>query len=249
MVRYPHCAKNQSKDNDYMTNLFLFSSSIGRKLVMSVSGAFLILFLLFHLCMNLVVIFDAESYNMICELLGANWYALVGTLVLAGGVALHVLYATWLTLQNRMARGTQRYAVTATEQGVAWASKNMYILGLIVAGGLLLHFYNFWYNMQFTEIMGEHLNSQGTSPTDGAALIAGLFSQPVYCLLYLVWLAAIWFHLTHGMWSMFQTVGFANKKWYPRLKTTANVVSTIMMLGFAAVVVIFYLRSSGITIL
>ena len=216
---------------------------------MSISGCFLILFLLFHLCMNLVVVFDAESYDMICEFLGANWYALVGTLVLAAGVALHVIYATWLTLQNRMARGKQRYAVTTTEQGVSWASKNMYILGLVVACGLLLHLYNFWYNMQFTEIMGRQFNAQGTSPTDGAALVAGLFSQPVYCLIYIVWLVGIWFHLTHGMWSMFQTTGWANQKWYPRLKAIANVLATLMMLGFALVVVIFWLRSAGITIL
>ena len=231
-----------------MANIFLYSSSIGRKLVMSISGCFLILFLLFHLTMNLVVIFSAEAYNMICEFLGANWYALVGSLVLAAGVALHVLYATWLTLQNRAARGKERYAVTANEQGVAWAAKNMYVLGLVIVVGLLLHLYNFWYNMQLTELLGKSVNAQGTSPTDGAALIAALFAQPVYCIVYIVWLAGIWFHLTHGMWSMFQTVGWANKTWYPRLKMIANIVSTLMMLCFAAVVVIFYLRSVGVNI-
>ncbi|GHV02331.1 fumarate reductase [Bacteroidia bacterium] len=221
----------------------LFSSSIGRKLVMSISGCFLILFLLFHLTMNIVVLFSAESYNAICAFLGANWYALVGTLVLAAGVALHILYATWLTLGNRRARGEQRYAVTAAEQGVSWASKNMYILGLVIACGLLMHLYNFWYNMQLVELRGEHVNALGTSPKNGAALIAGLFSQPLYCVIYLVWLTAIWFHLTHGMWSMFQTVGWANRKWYPRLKWCAQAIATLMMLGFAAVVIVFYVRS------
>jgi len=219
----------------------LFSSSIGRKLVMSISGCFLVLFLLFHLSMNIVVIFSAEAYNKICEFLGANWYALVGTLVLAAGVALHVIYASWLTLQNRYARGTKRYAVVNSKPGVTWASRNMYILGLVIVLGLLLHLTNFWANMQLAEIMG-------TPSANGAALIATIFSDPIYCIVYLVWLTAIWFHLTHGLWSMFQTTGWGNKTWYPRLKTGANIVATVMMLAFAAVVVVFYLRSIGVTI-
>ena len=213
---------------------------------MSISGAFLVLFMLFHLCMNIVLIFSAEAYNMICAFLGANWYALAGTLVLGAGVLVHVLYATWLTLQNRAARGRQRYDVTRSEEGVSWASKNMYILGLVIVCGLLLHLFNFWYNMQWTEIIGRHENQFGLSPTDGAGLIARLFSNPLYCLVYLVWLGAIWFHLTHGLWSMFQTTGWANKKWYPRLKCIANIVATLMVLGFASIVVVMYLRSLGV---
>jgi succinate dehydrogenase / fumarate reductase cytochrome b subunit len=210
---------------------------------MSISGAFLVLFLLFHLCMNMVLVFSAEAYNTICELLGANWYALVGTLVLAGGVGVHVLYATWLTLQNRLARGQQRYAVTASEQGVSWASKNMYVLGLVVVVGLLLHLFNFWLNMQWAELRGEHVNQFNLSTADGAGLVALLFANPIYCAVYIIWLGAIWFHLTHGLWSMFQTTGLANKKWYPRLKCAANIVATLMMAGFAAIVVIMYVSS------
>ena len=67
----------------------LFTSSIGRKLIMSISGLFLILFLLFHMSMNLAAVFSTEAYNAICEFLGANWYALVGTLVLAAGFVVH----------------------------------------------------------------------------------------------------------------------------------------------------------------
>ena len=60
-------------------------------------------------------------------------------------------------------------------------------------------------------------------------------------VLYLGWFAALWFHLTHGVWSMFQTVGWANDTWYPRLKCIANIVATIVFLGFAAVVLVFFL--------
>lgn len=85
--------------------MWLFNSSIGRKLVMSLSGLFLILFLTFHLAMNFVAVFSGEAYNMVCEFLGANWYALVGTLILALGFVVHIIYAFWLTIQNRKAGG------------------------------------------------------------------------------------------------------------------------------------------------
>ena len=220
----------------------LFTSSIGRKLIMSVSGLFLILFLLFHMSMNIVAVFSTEAYNMICEFLGANWYALAATLVLAAGFLFHIVYAFILTLKNRYARGDQRYAVTALPGDVSWASRNMFVLGLIVLLGLLLHFYNFWYNMQFAEIIGNHdLGPFG--PTDGAAYIQALFSSPVYCIIYLVWFAALWFHLTHGFWSAFQTIGWDNQIWLKRLKCIANIFATVVFLGFALVVVVFYLRS------
>lgn len=212
---------------------------------MSVSGLFLVLFLLFHMSMNLAAVFSTEAYNAICEFLGANWYALAGTLILAAGVVVHLVYATVLTLHNRSSRGSQRYAMTAEPEGVTWASRNMYVLGIIIVLGLLLHLYNFWYNMQFAEIIGNH-ELGPFPPADGAAYIAALFSGPVYCIIYLVWFAAIWFHLTHGFWSAFHTIGWDNQTWLPRLKRIANVVATIVFLCFALVVIVFYLRSLGV---
>ena len=212
---------------------------------MSVSGLFLVLFLLFHMSMNLAAVFSTEAYNAICEFLGANWYALAGTLILAAGVVVHLVYATVLTLHNRSSRGSQRYAMTAEPEGVTWASRNMYVLGIIIVLGLLLHLYNFWYNMQFAEIIGNH-ELGPFPPADGAAYIAALFSSPVYCIIYLVWFAAIWFHLTHGFWSAFHTIGCDNQTWLQRLKRIANVVATIVFLCFALVVIVFYLRSLGV---
>lgn len=222
---------------------FLSNSSLGRKLVMSISGCFLVLFILFHMSMNVVAIISPEGYNVICAFLGANWYALAGTAVLALGVLVHFVYAIILTIQNRRARGNVRYEVTVTEKGVDWASKNMLALGFVIVLGLCLHLYNFWAKMQLVELLGEHTNSLGYSPADGAALIQYTFSQWYYVVLYLVWFVALWFHLTHGVWSMFQTVGWANDTWYPRLKCLSNIVATIVFLGFAAVVVVYFVSS------
>ena len=227
--------------------MWLFNSSVGRKVVMSVSGIALVLFLLFHMSMNLVAIFSTEGYNMICEFLGANWYALVGTAGLAALVVVHFVYAFILTLQNRKARGSQRYAVSERPKGVSWASQNMLVLGIIVVLGLGLHLFNFWANMQLPEVqemLGMPVEDAVMyNVTNGSGHIATTFGCPVYAAIYIVWLAALWFHLNHGVWSMVQTVGWANDTWYPRLKCASKVVSTLVVLGFMAVVIAFFVCS------
>ena len=92
--------------------MWLTSSSIGRKLVMAVTGACLVLFVTFHCLMNAVAIACPAAYNVICEFLGANWYALAASAGLALLFVIHIFYAVWLTLQNRKARGADRYAVS-----------------------------------------------------------------------------------------------------------------------------------------
>lgn len=223
--------------------MWLLNSSIGRKLIMSISGLFLILFLLFHLCMNVAAVFSGEAYNMICGFLGANWYALLGTLVLAAGVVVHFAYAIMLTLQNRKARGNDCYALNARPKGVEWASQNMFVLGIIVILGLILHFTQFWYNMMFAELAG----FEGQfGPTDGAAFITFFFQgNIVNTVLYLVWFAALWFHLTHGFWSAIQTLGWSNNLWMSRWECTSKWVATIICGAFAIITIIFYLNGAG----
>ena len=218
--------------------MWLFNSSIGRKVVMSVTGIALILFLTFHCCMNIVALFSGEAYNMICELLGANWYAVVATIGLAALAVIHIVYAFILTAQNRTARGDNRYDVaTVVNAGkVEWASKNMLVLGIIILLGLLLHLFNFWYNMMFAEIMGF---SAGHLPSDGFAFIIDTFGNPLFVVLYIIWLCAIWFHLTHGFWSAMQTLGISGKIWFCRWKVIGFIYTTLLMLGFLVVVLAF----------
>jgi succinate dehydrogenase / fumarate reductase cytochrome b subunit len=212
---------------------------------MSITGASLVLFLLFHASMNLVAIISEEGYNMICEFLGANWYALVATAGLAGLVVLHILYAFILTVQNYRARGSQRYAVSANQKDVSWASKNMLVLGVIVVLGIGLHLFNFWYKMQFAEIlhMAGVADVDIANATNGVYWIKETFANPIYVGLYLVWLAAIWFHLTHGVWSAMHSLGLNNGIWMKRVKCISNIVSTLVVLMFAVVVVYYFAMS------
>ena len=207
---------------------------------MSLSGLFLVLFLTFHMAMNLVAVFSEDAYNMVCEFLGANWYALAGTLVLAAGFVVHIIYAFWLTMQNRNARGNESYAVVEKPKNVEWASQNMLVLGIIIALFFVLHLAQFWFKMQFVEISGLH--SINPTPQDGAALIRDTFANPLFAVLYLVWFVAIWFHLTHGFWSALQTLGWNNKIWFERWKCISNIFATVIFLGFAVVVVVFYVK-------
>ena len=204
---------------------------------MSVTGIALILFLTFHCCMNVVALFSGEAYNWICELLGANWYAVVATLGLAALAAIHIVYAFILTAQNRRARGTERYAVTEKPEKVEWASQNMLVLGIIILVGLLIHLYDFWFNMMFAELFPSiHYDA---APADGFGKIVATFGNPVKVVLYVIWIVAIWFHLSHGFWSAMHTLGVNGKIWFNRWRMIGWIYTTILMLSFLVVVLAF----------
>ena len=224
--------------------MWLINSSIGRKVVMSVTGLALILFLTFHACMNVVALFSAEGYNMICEFLGANWYAVVATAGLAFLMALHFVFAIILTLQNKKARGSDPYEVTSKPEKVEWYSQNMFLLGCIICLGLCLHLWDFWYNMMFAELMDPVAAMVAPiKATDGYNWIVYNFhvrpGHIVFSLLYLVWLCAIWFHINHGFWSAIQTLGWSGKIWHNRWQCIGFIWSTIVILMFAVVVLKF----------
>ena len=222
--------------------MWLINSSIGRKVVMSVTGVALVLFLTFHACMNVVALISEEGYNWICEMLGANWYAVAATVGLAGLVAIHFIYAFWLTFQNWKARGNNKYAVTDKPEKVEWASQNMLALGIIICLGLCLHLYNFWWHMMAAELID---GEAAENAANGVYWIKKTFSCPVYAGLYLVWLAALWFHLTHGIWSAMQTLGWSGKVWFNRWRCIGNIYATIVVLMFAAVVIVFAIQGCG----
>ncbi len=211
--------------------MWLTNSSIGRKLIMAATGACLVLFVTFHVLMNAVAILWPGAYNQICAFLGANWYALIASAGLGFLFVLHIVYALWLTLQNRKARGNNRYAVTSTPKSVEWSSKNMLVLGIVVLAFLAVHMIQFWYKMQWQEIWGHWYSVDGTTvPAAAGTLFIHLAFQSWWTpVVYIIGFIALWFHMNHGFWSMFQSTGWNNTTWLPRLKKIASAWTTIVI--------------------
>lgn len=222
--------------------MWLTSSSIGRKLVMAITGACLVLFITFHALMNSVAIVWPTAYNVICAFLGANWYALVATIGLAALFVIHIIYALWLTIQNRRARGDERYKINTRPPQVEWASKNMLVLGIVVLAFLVVHLIQFWAKMQWAEITGCFYVGecgQPVNPVFGTLFLQIAFSQVWTPIVYIIGFVALWFHMNHGFWSMFQSAGWDNNTWLPRLKKIGCWWTSIVVLLFIAQAIVF----------
>lgn len=228
----------------------IFTSSIGKKLIMSISGLFLIIFLLLHGSINLLSVFDTFNGNFAVGneeglfALGC-WFMSTPVItvmvpVLAFGFIIHIIYACCLTLANIKTRGGyKRYEVSSKAKTESWASKNMFALGIIVLGFIAFHLTHFWDDMQLKEFMGQHAE-------DPYQLLMDTFQHWWMLVLYLVWFGALWFHLTHGFWSAFQTIGWSNNIWTKRLNVIGYIFATLIFLMFAAVAINAFLQANGL---
>lgn len=219
----------------------IFTSSIGKKLIMSISGLFLIVFLLLHLTINALSLISEEAFQAGCDFMALPIITVMVP-VLAFGFIIHIIYGFYLSATNLKARGKERYAVAHKGEADNWASKNMLVLGIIVLGVLGFHLTHFWADMQLLQFQGvphEEL-------ADPNVLLLETFKSPVVVVIYVVWFAAIWFHLTHGFWSAFHTIGWNNDTWIKRLKVLSYVFATIIFVGFTAVAVVACLKANGL---
>ena len=235
------------------------TSSIGKKFIQSVSGAFLIIFLLLHGTINFFSVIDsmhgvfgkvaadASPYTH-----GDGWFQLgcdfmsspvidIMVPILALGFLIHIIYGCWLSYENLKKRGgLKRYEVPSKAQNDSWSAKNMAVLGIVILGFLAFHLTHFWAKMQLREFMG----GEAENPY---FLLLNTFRHWWVLALYIVWFVAIWLHLNHGFWSMFQTIGWNNKKWLKRLKVIGTVVATLIILLFLCTAVNAYIEAHTIT--
>lgn len=216
--------------------LFVVNSSIGRKLIMSLSGLFLIIFLLVHLTINSLLLVSPEAFEAGCEFMEQPIILLMVPM-LAAGFIIHILYAMWLSYQNMKARGPEAYASGSKSETTTWASKNMLVLGVIVLGFIGLHLAHFWAKMQLQHFTG----GDAVLASEAYDLVVYTFRNPVIGVLYIVWYWALWFHLTHGFWSALQTMGLNNSIWYPRLKCISTILATVISVGFTIITAYFLL--------
>ncbi len=220
--------------------MWLSCSSVGRKFVMAITGAALVLFVTFHCLMNAVAICWPAAYNSICEFLGANWYALIASAGLAALLIIHIIYAVVLTLQNRKARGTDRYAISKRPKNVEWSSQNMLVLGIVILAFLVVHLIQFWAKMQLQEIRGAE---EALPPAAGTLFIQEAFKLVWTPIVYIIGFIALWFHMNHGFWSMFQSIGWTNTAWIERLKKIGCWWVSIVVCCFIAQAIVFTVKS------
>lgn len=221
------------------------TSSIGKKVVMSISGLFLICFLLVHLTLNLFLIFDdsGDLFNMGAHFMATNPAIKIMEPVLALGFIVHMIWAAVLTLQNMKARPI-RYKVSRQSGNCSWASRNMFILGGTVLIFLVLHIFNFYWKIK---VSGSPLLAEvsvgGVEMENTYNLVSTLFkSSIVYSLLYMVGAIFLGLHLTHGFWSAFQSIGFSNDLWRKRLTVVAYFFAIVIGAGFSIIPLYFMIK-------
>lgn len=216
----------------------VFGSSVGRKYVMAGTGAALFLFVVGHLVGNLQIFLPPAAINRYAHFLQSNlevlWPVRVGLLTLVG---LHVWAAVSLTLENRRARPVG-YAGGGAPYGAELASRTMLVSGLIVASFLVYHLLH--YTVKVEAVNGAalaigQLKDPATGHADVYAMMVAGFSVVPVSLFYLVGVGLLCFHLSHGLQAMFQSLGWRNAVYGPRVAKAAKVVAVVLFVGYASI--------------
>jgi len=217
----------------------ILSSSIGKKVIMSLSGLFLITFLLLHMSVNLSLLAGSDAYNIACNFMATNPLIRIMEPVLGIGLIIHILLAFAITLRNMKARPVG-YKVKNESNNSAWASRNMLVLGSLVLLFLAIHIANFWIKMK-TGNLGSTV-VDGVEMHDAYTLVSESFKIWWFDLIYIASFLLLGFHLTHGFWSSFQSLGLSNSIWFKRLKAIGTIYTVIVVAGFTIVPLFFLLQ-------
>jgi succinate dehydrogenase / fumarate reductase, cytochrome b subunit len=216
--------------------LKMFYTSVGRKLVMALTGLFLFVFLLEHLYGNLLLykIDEGRSFNDYSEFMAGNMIIRTVEFALFAGFIIHILDALYLTYTNRKARSVG-YSVSQQSQNSSWFSRNMGLTGTIIFVFLVIHLRTFFIPQRF-----------GNPETSMAYDVAAAFQSNWYAAFYLIAMVLLGAHLNHGIQSSFQTLGFNNKHYRQPIKAVGTVIALIIMVGFASFPIAFYFDLFGV---
>lgn len=217
----------------------IFGSSIGRKLLMSLSGLFLVVFLIIHLSINLLLLVPdgGQMFNVAANFMALPLIKYGLQPVLFAGFIIHIIYAAILTAQNNKARGSAKYASGNNTKDVMWASKNMFVLGLTVSAFLVVHLVDFWVPLQITH-GATSITIDGVEMHNTYALVNAALAEGWRVALYVVGALGLTIHLTHGFWSAFQTLGLSNNIWRKRWTVIGIAFAWIVGLGFALIAIL-----------
>ncbi len=198
---------------------------------MSLSGLFLIVFLIVHLVVNSTLLVGEELFNEASHFMETNILIQVMQYVLAAGFIIHIIYGIVLTRQNNRARGPIRYAKNKSSVHTPLNSRSMIYTGVLILLFLILHIRNFFVPMKFSEVASNY------------ELVAGKFGNPIFTILYVVAFILLGLHLSHGFKSSFQSLGAAHSKYTPVIKGLGTIFFILMSLGFSFIAIVMYVQS------
>lgn len=215
----------------------LIKSSIARKIVMALSGLFLVFFLGMHLTINGTSVIAPDTFNSWSHFMGYNplvQYILQPILIL--GVIVHFVMGFILEIQNYRARGI-KYTQYKGSANAPWVSRNMIISGAVVLAFLGLHFYDFWVH----EITYKYIESGPENPTRYYAETVEKFAPIWRTVLYVISFGLLGLHLWHGFASSFQSMGL-NNKYSPPINSFTKIYAVAIPLGFAFIALYHHLN-------
>jgi succinate dehydrogenase / fumarate reductase cytochrome b subunit len=223
-------------------NLFFrwLTSSLGKKVVMALTGLFLCVFLCEHLYTNLLLYagdggirFNEASHTMVHTLL-----IRIIEVVLFGAILVHIVQAVTLTTENSKAR-PKRYAVNGVDETSSWFSRNMLPTGLVILFFLIVHLRNFFLPYRILGTVGDGPDFDLTLAQE----VASAFTNPFYSALYLAGIVCLALHLNHGFQAAFSSLGLSNRKYGEMLKAAGTGFAVLIGLGFSSFPILFFLSS------
>lgn len=222
---------------NWFTNLF--SSSLGKKLLMALTGLFLILFLVVHLIGNLQLLKTdgGHAFNVYAKFMTSNPLIKIVSYGNYACILAHVFVALFLTMRNKSARGSEGYAVSKNSS--TWTSRNMGILGTLILIFLVIHLQGFWYRMHWGPITTQMVD--GAEVKDLYAVVAFAYESPMWVFIYVVSMIVLAFHLWHGFASAFQTLGLKHLKYNAAITFVGRAFAIIVPALFALIPIWMYL--------
>ncbi len=213
----------------------MLGSSIGQKLIMGVTGLFLISFLVVHCGINALIFFNdgGQAFNAGAEFMGTNWLIRTMEIVLFAGLLLHIVKGYALTRQNLNKRPVQ-YAMSAANKNSKWYSRSMGLLGTLLLIFLIIHLKHFWVTSRFTDqITGGHITLFEEMKI--------IFAELWVVILYMLSMISLSYHLMHGFQSAFQTLGINHSRYNALIKNSGIVFSILLPILFALMPLAMYL--------
>jgi succinate dehydrogenase / fumarate reductase cytochrome b subunit len=212
----------------------LLQSSIGKKLIMGITGLFLISFLIVHVSLNSFIFFNdgGTMFNAGAHFMSHNPIIRIMEIVLFAGIFLHMIQALLLTLKNNKARPV-KYATTDGKANSKWYSRSMGVLGSLLLMFFVVHWANFWVP---TKVAVFNHTEHNTFEN-----MKAVFQKEYFVAIYLVGVISLLYHLLHGFPSAFQTLGLNHKKYTPMIKTAGTIFSIVVCTLFASMPIVMYL--------